>query len=205
MNKKNRLRLPNGNYLVATQNEDIPYSFEMFIDIENAKGAYLCPVAIIRPSYINLEDELTAPLRENARPWTDGVNGILKDRFEVLTPVDEDDFEEVAFPVVPKFYDWQPYTELRKQPEKGMAPVVSQNSELCYIPLYDGYGISAVANEQDGEVYVGVKSGIYWWQNLCRFRAEKDHLRSECFTEWSRGYDIRNKGISYAESAESED
>lgn len=197
---KNWLKLPNGNYLVFSQNEDVYYSFEMFIDVENADGFFLQPVAIIRPSYINLKDELTTTLRENARPWKGGENGIIKDRFEVLTPVGEDDFERVEFPTVPEFYDWLPYIELRKHPEKSMVPVASQNSELCYIPLYGGYGISAVANEQDGEVYVGVKSGIYWWQNLCRFRVEKAHLRTECFSEWSRGYDIRQKPIFYTEA-----
>lgn len=136
MNKK-RLKLPNGNYLVITQNEDMYYSFEMFIDIENADGVYLRPVAIIRPSYINLKDELTATLRENARPWKGGENGIIKDRFEVLTPVGEDDFERVEFPTVPEFYDWLPYIELRKHPEKSMVPVASQNSELCYWRLSD--------------------------------------------------------------------
>lgn len=198
---KNRLKLPNGNYLVITQNEDMYYSFEMFIDIENADGVYLRPVAIVRPSYVSLNDTLTAePLRKNALPWKNGENGILKDRFEVLFPTDNEEFEKVEFPVVPVLYDWRPYTTLRKNQECGMAPANVQQSELCYIPLYDGYGISAVANEQDGEVYVGVKSCIYWWQNLCRFRLEKGHLHTECFSEWSRGYDIRQKPISYSEA-----
>ena len=45
------IMLPNGCKLVAEQNADPQYSREMFIGIEDAAGAWLQDLAIVRSSY----------------------------------------------------------------------------------------------------------------------------------------------------------
>lgn len=189
-------------FLDVTRNEDTPYSFEMFVDIGRANGEYVRPVAIIRPVYISADDVPEAD-KEKYHLWEGGVNALVKERFEILMSDLNDDFEvvETIYKDGLGHYDWQSCVALREKPERGMCPVRSlagdNANELCYIPIYDGYGLCAVENADNKEIYIGITHGFEWWQNLCRFRLSdtKAEVLPEVFMEWTRGYDNRCKSI----------
>lgn len=186
--KKGKVKLPNGNYLTLEQNFDKSYDFELFIYVEGEDGRYIRLIAIVRPYYVyrdpkdNTEEEKSLQVI-----WKNvGDCGIVKNYFEVLCATDEEDFTTVS--TMGKDCEEHNYIILRDKQELGMAPNPAGNTELVYIPLYDGYGVQAVLDENDNEVIIGLQHGLSWWQNLCRIRITHSKLLLECYNEYERSY-----------------
>jgi hypothetical protein len=181
----NEVCLPDGNRLIIARNSDPAYDFELFVDVKGKNGNPDTPIAIIRPCYVYPSDATAA----DDLHFRDGCEAaIVKNRFEVLVSDGEDDFDKVE--VFSALKTTVPYFTLREKRELGMVPSQDYQNELCYIPLYDGYGISAVFNPAENEVYVGIKKGIYWHQNIARFRYLKvgQSVACDAFEEPFREY-----------------
>lgn len=193
---KNGMKLTEGSHIDVARNPDTPYSFEMFVDIKDPDGG-VRPIAVVRPCYVG-RDKKDAPEYEGQLyQWEGNCNLVVKGRFEIVLAINESDLD---FPVrVITNMGPSSYIELREAPERGMIPAGLQD-ELCYIPLYDGYGISAVENPNESEIYIGIKRGISWWQNLLRIGVDADahHINCDVFWELMRTYMVATKTVPIA-------
>ena len=193
--KKIKLPIGNGLNLVAYQNPDKDYSFEMHIDVEDADGKFVRQIAIVRPTY-RYVDGAAVP---NETPYEllldDGSNA---------------NFEEVQMPG-----RTDAVISVRRSAEQGMVPCHSGSApfDLIMPPNENkvrsgsGFALCARMTHSPDELYIGLadlyrtkKLPWIWRQNIARFQVGVGALprvRVDLFSEsqrtWSphKAYTIR--------------
>lgn len=169
-----KMYIGDGLSIVAEQNPDQNYSFELYLDVEK-NGMFWKQIAVVRSIY-----------RYPNEP--------VPDTFEVLQVTsDGDDLEAV------EYFNGNVYTNaitLRKSPETGMIPSANGNPQLADLSFRivntdNWIGVRFCPEEM--EVYVGIIHGLKWWQNLFRLRVKKHDwggmsVRPEIFSEYERSY-----------------